>query len=108
MTTVRLNQRDADAICSTIQTGHKFVASALTGYRESNFGVPHLANRYIIKSYDEVIAVINLDDETAIFTTKKFSQTTTRHQGAVNAVLECLGVAATATDKRLDPYGGEW
>lgn len=92
MTTVRLSQRNTDDIATTIQTGHDFTASTLTGRRARATEASGQPNRYVIYTGDEVLAVLNTDDSTAKVTTFwDTSSTANRHRGLIVTVLGNLG-----------------
>lgn len=90
MTTVRLSQRNTDDIASTIQVGHDFTASTLSGQRVRATEASGQPNRYVIYTGSEILAVLNTDASTAMVTTY-WDSATSKHRQVMMRVLDTLG-----------------
>ena len=97
MTTVRIRQSDTDGIADVIESGHNFNGSALTGCRSNG--------KYVLKSYDEPIAVLDMDARTATLTTREWSLSTSKHQTYARRILQAMHLDFIETPKRLSMSG---
>jgi hypothetical protein len=100
--TAKATTRDSDALATAINNRDAFVTGgALSGeYNESR-------NCYVVRSYSEPIAVVFYSEHRAVVTTRKWSTTTSRHQGVARRALAKVGAVDNVgeTGLRIDGMG---
>lgn len=94
--TIKLSLRQSYSFITCIETKQSFEAASMSG--------EPVKGGYIIRSYAEPIAFI-MDEGSAVVSRRKFSQTTSRHQGIVRRMCLENGIPFGETRSRISGDG---